>query len=90
MKDEAFVAALLFVAGKMTGSELVSHALSSVTETEVAKMELYRLARALVRLARDDQVTVKDERGERVWKLSPDAERNWSNEVLGADESGVH
>lgn len=87
MKDETTLVNLLFIAGKVSGADLISHTLSCITEHKEAQLELYRLAKSLAKLQADGYIAAKTERGEHMWSLTQDASRDWCNEVLNVDET---
>lgn len=90
MKDETTLINLLFIAGKVSGADLISHTLSCITEHKEAQLELYRLAKSLAKLQSEGHIDVKVERGEHMWFLTKDASRDWCNEVLNVDEAETH
>ena len=85
MKDETTVVNLLFIAGKTTGADLITHTLSCIAEQSEARLELYRLARSLAKLHAQEFVRVTDTREGRMWSLTDECSRDWVHEVLNAD-----
>lgn len=90
MKDETTVVNLLFIAGKTSGADLISHTLSCVTEAPEARLELYRLAKSLTKLEADGYIKVTDGRDGRMWSLTEEASRDWCNEVLNVETVETH
>ena len=86
MRHETGVVSILFVAGKTSGADLITHTLSCVSEQSEARTELYRLARSLAKLHADGFLKVADTRDGRMWALTEECSRDWSTEVLSVDQ----
>jgi hypothetical protein len=91
IKPETYVASVLVVRGAVDGGVLIDHLLSSISEKEEALQEIYKLARALSRMAAAGDITCKIQKdGSHEWNLTADARNLWCTEVLNMDQPEPH
>jgi hypothetical protein len=82
VKHETLLTSIMFLEGKVSGGEIIGIYTSVCTEPEMLEKMLFGAAQALARMYRDGFLEVTDYQDSRVWSLTEDAQRDWTQEVL--------